>query len=145
MPEVDRVLGNEEKLAEDAFLSLASSDTPRVQVADIMAVRETAPHLIEGFDGRARAFVQVQQGCDHRCTFCIIPFARGNNRSLPMGAIADQVRALVSRGYREVVLTGVDICSYGSDLPGRPALGQLVRRVRKIADDYAQRLEGKPS
>ena len=131
MPEVDRVLGNEEKLAPDAF----GLSGPEVQVADIMTVKETAAHLIDGFDGRARAFVQVQQGCDHRCTFCIIPFARGNNRSLAMGAIAEQVRGLVARGYREVVLTGVDICSYGTDLPGQPTLGQLVRRLLKAVPD----------
>jgi threonylcarbamoyladenosine tRNA methylthiotransferase MtaB len=131
MPEVDRVMGNEEKLAPDAF-GLAG---PEVQVADIMTVKETAAHLIDGFDGRARAFVQVQQGCDHRCTFCIIPFARGNNRSLAMGAIADQVRSLVQRGYREIVLTGVDICSYGADLPGKPSLGHLVRRLLKAVPE----------
>ncbi|MEK9673231.1 MAG: tRNA (N(6)-L-threonylcarbamoyladenosine(37)-C(2))-methylthiotransferase MtaB [Rhodospirillaceae bacterium] len=131
MPEVDRVLGNEEKL-DAAVWALTG---PAVQVADIMTVRETAAHLIDGFDGRARAFVQVQQGCDHRCTFCIIPFARGNNRSLAMGAIADQVRKLVSQGYREVVLTGVDICSYGADLPGAPTLGHLVRRLLKAVPD----------
>ena len=131
MPEVDRVMGNEEKLDPAAF----KLDGPVIQVADIMTVRETAAHLIDGFDGRARAFVQVQQGCDHRCTFCIIPFARGSNRSLAMGAIADQVRALVARGYREVVLTGVDICSYGADLPGNPTLGHLVRRLLKAVPE----------
>ena len=131
MPEVDRVLGNLEKLAPDAF----AADAPAIAVADIMAVTETAAHLIDGFDGRSRAFVQVQQGCDHRCTFCIIPFARGNNRSLAMGAIADQVRKLVAEGYREVVLTGVDICSYGRDLPGQPTLGQLVRRLLKAVPE----------
>ena len=135
MPEVDRVLGNEEKLDLASYQSLGRADTPAVQVADIMAVKETAPHLIDGFDGRARAFIQVQQGCDHRCTFCIIPFARGNNRSLAMGAIADQVRALAATGYREVVLTGVDICSYGADLPGNPTLGQLVRRLLKAVPE----------
>ncbi len=135
MPEVDRVLGNEEKLDPEAYLALNRADGPQIQVADIMTIKETAAHLIDGFDGRARAFVQVQQGCDHRCTFCIIPFARGNNRSLAMGAIADQVRALVARGYREVVLTGVDICSYGTDLPGQPTLGQLVRRLLKAVPE----------
>ncbi|MEQ9555182.1 MAG: tRNA (N(6)-L-threonylcarbamoyladenosine(37)-C(2))-methylthiotransferase MtaB [Rhodospirillales bacterium] len=135
MPEVDRVMGNEEKLDPAAYAALGNPDGPEIQVADIMTVRETAAHLIDGFDGRARAFVQVQQGCDHRCTFCIIPFARGNNRSLAMGAIADQVRALVARGYREVVLTGVDICSYGTDLPGNPTLGHLVRRLLKAVPE----------
>src|SRR3546814_6364392 len=94
-----------------------------------MAVRETAPHLIEGLEGRARAFVQVQQGCDHHCTFCIIPYGRGNSRSVPIGRIAQQVRTLLEAGYNEVVLTGVDITSYGPDLPGSPSLGQMVRRV----------------
>ena len=125
MPEVDRVLGNVEKL-DATVLAGAGADT---QVADIMAVRETAPHLISGFEGRCRAFVQVQQGCDHRCTFCIIPFARGPNRSVRPEAIVAQVRKLVAGDYREVVLTGVDICSYGRDLPERPNLGQMARRL----------------
>jgi len=128
MPEVDRVLGNEEKLQAESFLD--DGDTAaRVRVGDIMSVRETAGHLVDGFDGRARAFVQVQQGCDHRCTFCIIPFARGNSRSVALGPIVEQVRTLVANGYREVVLTGVDITSWGGDLPGQPTLGQLVRRL----------------
>lgn len=131
MPEVAHVLGNEDKLRADSFRSLGETAARAPQVADIMSVKETAAHLIEGFDGRTRAFVQVQQGCDHRCTFCIIPFARGPNRSLPLGAIVEQVRALVGRGYHEVVLTGVDICSYGDDLPGRPRLGSVVRRLLK--------------
>ncbi len=126
MPEVDRVLGNAEKLQADSFGITA--DAP-VQVNDIMAVREVAGHLVDGFDGRARAFVQVQQGCDHRCTFCIIPYARGNSRSVPMGAVVEQARRLVENGYREVVLTGVDITSYGADLPGGPGLGALCRRL----------------
>ncbi|MEX2614474.1 MAG: tRNA (N(6)-L-threonylcarbamoyladenosine(37)-C(2))-methylthiotransferase MtaB [Alphaproteobacteria bacterium] len=124
MPEVDRVLGNAEKLRPESYIA-----NMRVQVGDIMQARETAGHLIEGFDGRARAFVQVQQGCDHRCTFCIIPFGRGNSRSVPIGEIVTQVRQLVENGYREIVLTGVDITSYGTDLPGRPALGQMARRL----------------
>ena len=124
MPEVDRVLGNAEKLRPESYIS-----NMRVQVGDIMQAREVAGHLIEGFDGRARAFVQVQQGCDHRCTFCIIPFGRGNSRSVPIGEIVTQVRQLVENGYREIVLTGVDITSYGTDLPGRPALGQMARRL----------------
>jgi threonylcarbamoyladenosine tRNA methylthiotransferase MtaB len=128
MPEVDRVLGNEEKLQAQSFLSDRDSEA-RVQVGDIMAVREVAAHLVDGFDGRARAFVQVQQGCDHRCTFCIIPFARGNSRSVPVGPIVEQVRSLVANGYGEVVLTGVDITAWGADLPGQPTLGQLVRRL----------------
>ena len=124
LPGVARVLGNAEKLQPESWTPGAGS-----AVADIMAVRETAPHLLTGFGGRARAFVQVQQGCDHRCTFCIIPYGRGPSRSVPIGAIAAQVRALVQAGYREVVLTGVDIASYGGDLPGAPSLGQMVRRV----------------
>lgn len=126
MPEVDRVLGNEEKLKPGSF---ASKDAPRVLVNDIMSVNETASHLIEGINGRARAFVQVQQGCDHRCTFCIIPYGRGNSRSVPMGEIAAQVRRLVENGHAEVVLSGVDITAYGGDLPSRPTLGRMVRRL----------------
>lgn len=126
IPGVNRVVGNAEKLEPQTF---QTGDHPPVEVADIMTVRETAPHLIDGFDSRARAFVQIQQGCDHRCTFCIIPFARGPNRSVPLGAIADQIRLLADSGYGEVVLTGVDIASYGTDLPGQPSLGDLVRRL----------------
>jgi len=126
MPEVSRVLGNEEKLRAESFLPGANA---AIAVDDIMTVRETAPHLVEGFEGRARAFVQIQQGCDHRCTFCIIPFGRGNNRSAPLGTIVDQTRRLVEAGYREVVLTGVDITGYGADLPGQPSLGQMARRL----------------
>jgi len=124
LPGVARVLGNEDKLKPESWLPDAPS-----AVSDIMAARETAAHLVTEFAGRARAFVQVQQGCDHRCTFCVIPFGRGPNRSVPIGAIAEQVRALVAGGYREVVLTGVDIASYGPDLPGRPSLGQMARRL----------------
>ena len=126
MPEVDRVIGNREKLEAATF---GTAETARVRVNDIMGVRETARHLVAGFDGRARAFVEVQQGCDHRCTFCIIPFGRGPSRSVPLGPIVAQVRTLVEGGYREIVLTGVDITSWGADLPGRPTLGQLVRRL----------------
>ena len=126
MPEVDRVIGNDVKLQAATFLDL---DQPDVRVNDIMSVKETASHLIKGFEGRARAFVQVQNGCDHRCTFCIIPFGRGNSRSVGIGEIVKQVRTLVANGYREVVLTGVDITSYGADLPGKPSLGQMMRRL----------------
>ncbi len=126
MPEVDRVLGNEHKMKAESFLPQINE---RVLVTDIMEVRETAEHLVEGFDGRARAFVQVQQGCDHRCTFCIIPFARGNNRSVPMGRIVQEVRGLVETGFNEIVITGVDITGYGGDLPGEPSLGQMLRRL----------------
>ncbi|WP_207480138.1 tRNA (N(6)-L-threonylcarbamoyladenosine(37)-C(2))-methylthiotransferase MtaB [Arenibaculum pallidiluteum] len=132
MPEVDRVIGNEEKLRAETWGAAAEQ---RVLVNDIMSVRETAAHLIEGIEGRARAFVQVQGGCDHRCTFCIIPFGRGPSRSVPIGEVVRQVRALVEAGYNEVVLTGVDITSYGPDLPGRPTLGQMVRRLLALVPE----------
>ena len=128
MPEVDRVVGNREKLT-DTLLSL---DGSRVMVSDIMRVRETAPHLATGFAARARAFVEVQNGCDHRCTFCVIPYGRGNARSVPAGAVVERIRALVDEGFEEVVLTGVDITSYGADLPGTPDLGQLVGRILRL-------------
>ena len=124
LPNVSRVLGNDDKLKPESWLPGAGS-----AVSDIMAARDTAAHLVTEFASRARAFVQVQQGCDHRCTFCVIPFGRGPNRSVPMGAIVDQVRTLVAGGYQEVVLTGVDVASYGPDLPGAPLLGQMIRRV----------------
>jgi len=126
MAEVDRVVGNEAKLQPETFSPIAH---PRVQVNDIMEVRQTAGHLIDGFEARTRAFVQVQQGCDHRCTFCVIPYGRGNSRSVPIGEVVRQVRLLVERGVKEVVLTGVDITSYGGDLPGQPSLGQMMRRL----------------
>jgi len=129
MPEVDLVLGNEEKLTARAYGDFGLGGAAAVRVNDIMSVRETAGHLIEGMDGRARAFVEVQNGCDHRCTFCIIPYGRGNSRSVPMGAVVAQIQRLVENGYREVVLTGVDITSYGGDLPGKPSLGRLVRSI----------------
>src|SRR5690606_22669152 len=125
----DLVLGNEEKLTTDAYRrapDFGVGASEKVRVNDIMSVRENAPQFVEAIEGRSRAFVQVQNGCDHRCTFCIIPFGRGNSRSVPMGAIVEQVRRLVDNGYREVVLTGVDITSYGADLPGKPMLGALV-------------------
>ena len=123
MPEVDRVIGNAEKLSADAY---ADGAGPRVRVNDILSVRETAGHLISGFEGRSRAFVQVQQGCDHRCTFCVIPFGRGPSRSVPVEAVIAQVRTLVEGGYREVVLSGVDIASWGADLEDRPRLGGMI-------------------
>ncbi|HEX9791660.1 MAG TPA: tRNA (N(6)-L-threonylcarbamoyladenosine(37)-C(2))-methylthiotransferase MtaB [Kiloniellales bacterium] len=132
MPEVDEVLGNAEKMRAESF---APDPHPRVRVADIMTVRDTAAHLLSGFAGRTRAFVEIQQGCDHRCTFCVIPYGRGNNRSVPMGGIVAQVRALVAGGSSEVVLTGVDIASYGGDLPGRPRLGQMVRRLLRTVPE----------
>ncbi|MBA4759257.1 tRNA (N(6)-L-threonylcarbamoyladenosine(37)-C(2))-methylthiotransferase MtaB [Sphingosinicella sp.] len=124
MPEVSRVVGNAEKLDAAALLG-----GERVRVGDIMAVRETAPHLLDGFAANTRAFVEVQNGCDHRCTFCIIPHARGNSRSVPAGLVVDRIRRLVDGGAQEVVLTGVDLTSYGPDLPGSPTLGSLVQRI----------------
>ncbi|HYF53613.1 MAG TPA: tRNA (N(6)-L-threonylcarbamoyladenosine(37)-C(2))-methylthiotransferase MtaB [Salinarimonas sp.] len=129
MPEVGRVVGNHEKMQAATWAALAAPEAGRVQVADIMGVRETALHLVDGMRGRTRAFVQVQNGCDHRCTFCIIPYGRGHSRSAPMGAVVEQVRALVEAGSREVVLTGVDMTGYGRDLPGAPRLGALVKAV----------------
>ena len=120
MPEIDRVLGNLAKLQPQSYLPEGASS------ADLA---ETAGHLIDGFEGKSRSFLQVQQGCDHRCTFCVIPYARGSSRSVPMGLIADQARRLVVAGYREIVLTGVDLTAYGADLPGSPSLGQMVRRL----------------
>src|SRR5271169_3271882 len=135
MAEADGVLGNTEKLDHAAWAqtnaAFGLADAPKAIVNDIMAVRETAAHLIEGFEGRTRAFVQVQNGCDHRCTFCIIPYGRGNSRSVPMGAVVEDVRRLVANNYCEVVLTGVDITSYGADLPGAPKLGTLVKQILK--------------
>jgi len=126
MPEVDRVLGNREKFDPIALLSRTEA---RLRVSDIMAVRDTAPHLLSGFSDRARAFVEVQNGCDHRCTFCIIPYGRGNSRSVPAGLVIERVKKLVDEGFAEIVLTGVDVTSYGPDLPGSPTLGQLVERI----------------
>ncbi|HEX7967416.1 MAG TPA: tRNA (N(6)-L-threonylcarbamoyladenosine(37)-C(2))-methylthiotransferase MtaB [Stellaceae bacterium] len=131
MPEVDQVLGNEAKLKPESY----GAPAPRVRVDDILDAKETAAHLIDGFEGHARAVVQVQQGCDHRCTFCVIPLGRGNSRSVPIGDIVAQTRALVARGYREVVLTGVDITGFGADLPGRPRLGQLARRLLALVPE----------
>ncbi|MFK4503730.1 threonylcarbamoyladenosine tRNA methylthiotransferase MtaB [Bradyrhizobium japonicum] len=134
MAEVDRVLGNDDKMRSEAWrdaraaFDLGASE--KIAVSDIMAVKQMAPHLIDGFaSGLPRVFVQVQNGCDHRCTFCIIPYGRGNSRSVPMGAVVDQVRALVARGHAEIVLTGVDLTSYGADLPGAPRLGMLTKQI----------------
>ena len=129
MPEVDAVVGNAEKLRPESWRALAGDAAPRAQVADIMAVKATAGHLVAGFDGRTRAFLQVQNGCDHRCTFCIIPYGRGPSRSVPMADVVAQARELVAGGYREIVVTGVDITSYGKDLPAAPSLGALCRAV----------------
>jgi threonylcarbamoyladenosine tRNA methylthiotransferase MtaB len=131
MPEVDLVLGNAEKAAPGALLDTST----RVRVNDIMSIKETAGHLIAGLKDRARAYVEVQNGCDHRCTFCIIPYGRGNSRSAPAGEVVDQVRRLSAEGYREVVLTGVDVTSWGADLPGQPTLGQLVGRILRLVPD----------
>ncbi|MGB5948004.1 MAG: tRNA (N(6)-L-threonylcarbamoyladenosine(37)-C(2))-methylthiotransferase MtaB [Parvibaculum sp.] len=136
MPEVDLVLGNDEKMKAESWQpAVALHSNEKVIVNDIMSVRETAGHLVHGFEGRARAFVQVQNGCDHRCTFCIIPYGRGNSRSVAAGEVVAQVRTLVEAGYKEVVLTGVDITSYGSDLPGHPSLGNLARRILKLVPE----------
>jgi len=134
MEEIDLVLGNAEKTEAGAY-AIAAPDAPRVRVNDIMSVRETAGHLIDGLKERARAYVEVQNGCDHRCTFCIIPFGRGNSRSAPAGEVVEQIRRLTAEGYNEVVLTGVDVTSWGSDLPGQPTLGQLVARILKLVPD----------
>lgn len=135
MPEVDHVVGNHDKLRPETWRTLASASAARMLVSDVLQLRELAAHMVEGFDGRTRAFVQVQQGCDHRCTFCIIPYGRGGSRSLPVAEVVAQTRRLVEAGYREVVLTGVDLTSYGRDLPDRPPLGRLVRRILREVPD----------
>ncbi len=131
MPEVDAVLGNREKMEPSAF----STSQAKVRVSDIMAVRDTAPHMASAFAEHARAFLEVQNGCDHRCTFCIIPYGRGNSRSVPAGAVIDKAKQLVDAGYKEIVLTGVDVTSYGPDLPGNPSLGLLIERLLKGVPD----------
>jgi threonylcarbamoyladenosine tRNA methylthiotransferase MtaB len=133
MVEVNRVIGNDEKMKLSSYLK--DKDHTRILVNDIMSVRETAGHLVAGFEGKARAFVQVQNGCDHRCTFCTIPYGRGNSRSVALGEIVEQVRTLVHTGYQEIVMTGVDITAYGSDLPGQPTLGQMIRRVLALVPE----------
>jgi len=141
MDEVDLVIGNEDKLQANAYRALPDfgvNNSEKIRVNDIMSVRETASHMVESIDGHARAFVQVQNGCDHRCTFCIIPFGRGNSRSVPMGEVVEQIKKLVGNGYREVVLTGVDTTSYGADLPGSPSLGQLVETILAHVPDLAR-------
>ncbi|MGY6532535.1 tRNA (N(6)-L-threonylcarbamoyladenosine(37)-C(2))-methylthiotransferase MtaB [Glycocaulis sp.] len=135
MPEVNQVIGNAEKLKAETFRSSVIKGGEAVSVGDIMAVTELAGHLVDGLEGRARAYVQVQTGCDHRCTFCIIPYGRGNARSAPAGEVVDQVRRLVETGHSEVVLTGVDMTSWGTDLPGQPKLGRLVRAILKQVPD----------
>jgi len=144
MAEVDRVVGNDDKMRGDAWRETRAvfdagfgiDASEKVAVADIMAVKEMAPHLLDGFKaGLPRVFVQVQNGCDHRCTFCIIPYGRGNSRSVPMGAVVEQVRTLTERGHAEIVLTGVDLTSYGADLPGTPKLGQLTKQILRHVPD----------
>ena len=138
MDEVDLVLGNEEKLSANSYRALPEfgvNDFEKIRVNDIMSIRETASHMIDYVEGRARAFVQVQNGCDHRCTFCIIPFGRGNSRSVPPGEVVEQIKRLVGNGYFEVVITGVDATSYGGDLPGSPSLGELVQQILKHVPD----------
>ncbi|WP_299203601.1 tRNA (N(6)-L-threonylcarbamoyladenosine(37)-C(2))-methylthiotransferase MtaB [uncultured Tateyamaria sp.] len=136
MDEVDAVIGNTEKMQASTWAGLAGDfGTEPVQVDDIMSVTETAGHLIDGFGTRSRAYVQVQNGCDHRCTFCIIPYGRGNSRSVPAGVVVDQIKRLLDRGFNEVVLTGVDLTSWGADLPGEPQLGDLVMRILKLVPD----------
>lgn len=132
MEEIDQIIGNDLKLKEETW-GVRHND--RVLVNDIMSVTETASHLIEGFEDKTRAFLQVQNGCDHRCTFCIIPYGRGPSRSVPIGVIAEQVRTLVEQGYKEVVFTGVDVTSYGPDLPGSPTFGQMIRRVLALVPE----------
>ncbi|MEM9637832.1 MAG: tRNA (N(6)-L-threonylcarbamoyladenosine(37)-C(2))-methylthiotransferase MtaB [Pseudomonadota bacterium] len=141
MDEVDAVIGNTEKMRPETWAGLSADfigQTEAVQVDDIMSVTETAGHLIDGFGTRSRAYVQVQNGCDHRCTFCIIPYGRGNSRSVPAGVVVDQIKRLVDRGYNEVVLTGVDLTSWGADLPAGPRLGDLVMRILKLVPDLAR-------
>ena len=141
MDEVDLVLGNEEKLQSHNYRALPDfgvNNDEKARVNDIMSVKETASHMVDAIEGRARAFVQVQNGCDHRCTFCIIPFGRGNSRSVPMGAVVDQIARLAGNGYAEVVLSGVDLTSYGADLPGSPRLGRLVRTILKQVPGLAR-------
>lgn len=139
MPEVTRVIGNHEKMQAETWKPAdLLGGVEKVRVNDIMSVRETAAHLIDGMDGRARAYVQVQNGCDHRCTFCIIPYGRGNSRSVPAGEVVAQVRRLVETGHYEVVLTGVDLTSWGADLPGAPQLGKLVQRILKLVPELRQ-------
>jgi threonylcarbamoyladenosine tRNA methylthiotransferase MtaB len=132
MTEVDAVLGNREKLSAESYADFGTGLAERIRVNDIMSVRETASQMVDHFDGRTRAFLQVQNGCDHRCTFCVIPFGRGNSRSVPMGAVVSEARRLSENGFAEIVLTGVDLTSYGTDLPGKPGLGVLVEKLLRL-------------
>ena len=141
MAEVDFVIGNSEKMAKKTWVQFSENEnfgTEKIKVDDIMSVNETAGHLIDGFGSRSRAYVQVQNGCDHRCTFCIIPFGRGNSRSVPAGVIVDQIKRLVGKGFNEVVLTGVDLTSWGADLPNSPKLGDLILQILKLVPDLSR-------
>ena len=135
MAEVDAVLGNREKLVPQTYADFGSGSAMRVRVNDIMSVRENAPAMIDHFEGKTRAFLEVQNGCDHRCTFCVIPYGRGNSRSVPMGAAVAEAQRLTQKGFAEIVLTGVDLTSYGADLPGSPTLGLLVEKLLKLVPD----------
>jgi len=132
MAEVDGVLGNAEKLTAQAYADFGTGRSEKISVNDIMSIRETAGQMVDHFEGHTRAFLQVQNGCDHRCTFCVIPYGRGNSRSVPMGAVVQEARRLVEKGFAEIVLTGVDLTSYGADLPGSPGLGALVQKILKL-------------
>ncbi len=135
MAEVDGVLGNAEKLTAQAYADFGTGIAEKIRVNDIMSIRETAGQMVDHFEGHTRAFLQVQNGCDHRCTFCIIPYGRGNSRSVPLGAVVQEARRLVEKGFAEIVLTGVDLTSYGADLPGAPALGTLVEKILKLVPE----------
>ena len=135
MPEVDAVFGNQEKLSAEAYADFGIGTAAKIRVNDIMRVRENAPQMVDHFDGKTRAFLEVQNGCDHRCTFCVIPFGRGNSRSVPMGAVVREARRLVEKGFAEIVLTGVDLTSYGGDLPGTPSLGMLVEKLLALVPE----------
>ena len=134
--EVDLVLGNKEKLLSDIWNNLNFQKS--IQVEDILLEKKTVPTSIEKFDGKSRAYIEIQQGCDHRCTFCIIPYGRGNNRSVPAGEIVERIKKIVNNGYKEVVLTGVDITDYGKDLPGKPTFSNLIKRILKLVPDLEQ-------
>ena len=139
MPEVNMVLGNQDKMKIASYIKFQEQTAPRVLVNDITSIHETAEHMVTGFDGRSRAFVQVQNGCDHRCTFCIIPYGRGPSRSVPLGEILQQVETLYQNGYKEFVFTGIDLTAYGLDLPGQPRLGNILQRLLKLAP-YIERI-----
>jgi threonylcarbamoyladenosine tRNA methylthiotransferase MtaB len=135
MAEVDAVLGNQEKLDAQAYADFGAGLSERIRVNDIMSVRENASHMVDHFEGKTRAFLQVQNGCDHRCTFCVIPYGRGNSRSVPMGSVVSEARRLTQKGFAEIVLTGVDLTSYGADLPSQPTLGALVEKLLKLVPE----------